>query len=208
MIEVKEVSCRLKNRVILDQISLHLQAKKCYGFVGHNGCGKTMLFRAIAGLLRYTDGEVLIDGKKIGHDIDFIGDCGTIIGETAFINHLSGYDNLLILAQIRQKISSKEIEEAFAKVGLSHAMHEKYKNYSLGMKQRLRIAQAIMEDPKVLILDEPFNGLDKQGTKEIQDLLLTYKKRGKTILLTSHDERDIERLCDEVFEMSQGRLQN
>lgn len=207
MIEVNALSCQLKNKVILDQISLNLEPQKCYGFVGHNGCGKTMLFRAIAGLLRYTEGQIIVNGKQIGKDVDFIEDCGTIIGETTFINHLSGYDNLLILAQIKKKISSSQIEEALEQVGLSYAMNEKYKNYSLGMKQRLRIAQAIMEDPKILILDEPFNGLDKQGTKEIQDLLLSYKQKGKTILLTSHDERDIELLCDKVFELSNGRLQ-
>ncbi len=206
MIQVRNISFYIKGKKVLDDVSINLYNGKCYGFIGHNGCGKTMLFRCISGLLRVDKGEIFVNGKKIGINQDFIEECGTIIGETTFINHLSGYDNLLILAQIKQEISEEDIQATLEKVGLGHAMYEKYKNYSLGMKQRLRIAQAIMENPRVLILDEPFNGLDKQGTKEIQNLLLDYKKEGKMILLTSHDERDIQLLCDEVFELNQGRL--
>lgn len=206
MIQVRNISSYIKGKKVLDNVSINLYNGKCYGFIGHNGCGKTMLFRCISGLLRVDKGEIFVNGKKIGTDQDFIEECGTIIGETTFINHLSGYDNLLILAQIKQEISEEDIQATLEKVGLRHAMYEKYKNYSLGMKQRLRIAQAIMENPRILILDEPFNGLDKQGTKEIQNLLLDYKKEGKMILLTSHDERDIQLLCDEVFELNQGRL--
>lgn len=206
MIQVRNISFYIKGKKVLDDVSINLYNGKCYGFIGHNGCGKTMLFRCISGLLRVDKGEIFVNGKKIGINQDFIEECGTIIGETTFINHLSGYDNLLILAQIKQEISEEDIQATLEKVGLGHAMYEKYKNYSLGMKQRLRIAQAIMENPRILILDEPFNGLDKQGTKEIQNLLLDYKKEGKMILLTSHDERDIQLLCDEVFELNQGRL--
>ena len=196
MIQVRNISFYIKGKKVLDDVSINLYNGKCYGFIGHNGCGKTMLFRCISGLLRVDKGEIFVNGKKIGINQDFIEECGTIIGETTFINHLSGYDNLLILAQIKQEISEEDIQATLEKVGLGHAMYEKYKNYSLGMKQRLRIAQAIMENPRVLILDEPFNGLDKQGTKEIHNLLVDDKKEGKMILLTSHEEWDRQLLCD------------
>ena len=165
-----------------------------------------MLFRAITGLMQVDSGCVEINGVEIGKEQNFIKDAGTIIGESTFINSLSGYENLLILAEIQNKIGKEDILEVLKKVGLIEAKDKKFKNYSLGMKQRLRIAQAIMEDPSILILDEAFNGLDKEGTREIQELLLNYKKMGKTILLTSHNERDIELLCDEVFELNRGKL--
>lgn len=206
MIEIKNINKKIKNQVILDNISLILNEGKCYGFIGNNGSGKTMLFRAITGLMQVDNGSIKINGIEIGKEQDFIKDAGTIIGESTFINSLSGYDNLLILAEIQNKIGKEDILEVLKKVELIEAKDKKFKSYSLGMKQRLRIAQAIMENNSILILDEPFNGLDKEGTREIQELLLNYKKMGKTILLTSHDERDIELLCDEVFELNSGKL--
>lgn len=206
MIEIKNINKKIKNQVILDNISLILNEGKCYGFTGNNGSGKTMLFRAITGLMKVDNGSIKINGIEIGKEQDFIKDAGTIVGESTFINGLSGYENLLILAEIQNKIGKEDILEVLKKVGLIEAKDKKFKSYSLGMKQRLRIAQAIMENPYILILDEPFNGLDKEGTREIQELLLDYKKMGKTILLTSHDERDIQLLCDEVFELNNGKL--
>ena len=206
MINIKNISKKIKKQVVLEDISLSLNKGNCYGFIGNNGSGKTMLFRAITGLMQVDSGCVEINGVEIGKEQNFIKDAGTIIGESTFINSLSGYENLLILAEIQNKIGKEDILEVLKKVGLIEAKDKKFKNYSLGMKQRLRIAQAIMEDPSILILDEAFNGLDKEGTREIQELLLNYKKMGKTILLTSHNERDIELLCDEVFELNRGKL--
>lgn len=206
MINIKNISKKIKKQVVLEDISLSLNKGNCYGFIGNNGSGKTMLFRAITGLMQVDSGCVEINGVEIGKEQNFIKDAGTIIGESTFINSLSGYENLLILAEIQNKIGKEDILEILKKVGLIEAKDKKFKNYSLGMKQRLRIAQAIMEDPSILILDEAFNGLDKEGTREIQELLLNYKKMGKTILLTSHNERDIELLCDEVFELNRGKL--
>jgi len=206
MINIKNISKKIKKQVVLEDISLFLNKGNCYGFIGNNGSGKTMLFRAITGLMQVDSGCVEINGVEIGKEQNFIKDAGTIIGESTFINSLSGYENLLILAEIQNKIGKEDILEVLKKVGLIEAKDKKFKNYSLGMKQRLRIAQAIMEDPSILILDEAFNGLDKDGTREIQELLLNYKKMGKTILLTSHNERDIELLCDEVFELNSGKL--
>lgn len=206
MINIKNISKKIKKQVVLEDISLFLNKGKCYGFIGNNGSGKTMLFRAITGLMQVDSGCVEINGVEIGKEQNFIKDAGTIIGESTFINSLSGYENLLILAEIQNKIGKEDVLKILKKVGLIEAKDKKFKNYSLGMKQRLRIAQAIMEDPSILILDEPFNGLDKEGTREIQELLLNYKKMGKTILLTSHNERDIQLLCDEVFELNSGKL--
>ncbi|SDZ48426.1 ABC-2 type transport system ATP-binding protein [Evansella caseinilytica] len=205
-IEINEVSKTIKNQTVLDNISVQLEKGNCYGFVGANGCGKTMLFRALCGFMRLDNGEITVDGKKIGKDDDFISNAGIIIGEPRFLDNLSGYENLLALAQIRKAISEQHIVHTLEVVGLLNAKDKKVRKYSLGMKQRLRIAQAMMEDPEILVLDEPFNGLDKTGTHEIQQLLLQYKQAEKTILLTSHDERNIELLCDKVFEMDNGRI--
>lgn len=205
-IEINEISKTIKKQIILDNISVKLEKGNCYGFVGANGSGKTMLFRAICGFMEIDKGEITVDSKKIGKDVDFISNAGVIIGEPGFLNNLSGYDNLLTLAQIRKVISEQQILHSLDVVGLLEAKDKKVRKYSLGMKQRLRISQAIMEDPEILVLDEPFNGLDKEGTYEIQQLLLQYSKAGKTILLTSHDERDIALLCDKSFEMDNGRI--
>lgn len=205
-IKVKNIKKTIKNQLVLDNITIDLEKQKCYGFVGRNGCGKTMLFRAICGFMELDEGSVSIDGKQIGKDQDFIKNAGIIVGETTFLNSLTGYENLLALAEIQNKISQAEILETLSIVNLSKEKGKKYGKYSLGMKQRLRIAQAIMEDPEILVLDEPFNGLDKTGVQEIRSLIQMFKEKGKTILLTSHNEEDITMLCDEVIEMDQGRI--
>ncbi|WHY86519.1 ATP-binding cassette domain-containing protein [Neobacillus novalis] len=207
-IEVKEVSKESRNSKVLDHITLQLKKGKTYGFVGYNGSGKTMLFKAICGLTRITSGTIKVNGKFIGKDVDFIENTGVIIESPEFMNGLTGPENLKLLAEIQNKINEKEILHYFQMVGLGGHEKKKVSKYSLGMKQRLRIAQAIMEDPEILILDEPFNGLDKRGVEEIHKLLLEYKISGKTILLTSHHEGDIELLCDEVFELDKGRIFN
>ena len=197
---------KINEQTILEDISLNLESGKCYGFVGNNGCGKTMLLRAICGYKNIDSGTVEINHKIIGKDVDFIDDAGIIIGEMQFMNALSGFDNLKILAEIKKKITDKEILEIMKIFGIYGARQKKVKKYSLGMKQRLRLAQAFMEEPKILILDEPFNGLDKDGIAEVQAQILSQKRKGNTILLTCHDDRNINLLCDEVYEMDNGRI--
>lgn len=206
MIQLKQVTKRLKDQVILNNISVDLSQGKCYGIVGYNGCGKTMLLRAICGFMKIDSGEVIVDGKRIGKDQDFLPEAGVIIGETGFLNGRTGFENLKILAEIRNRITDEEILEAMDSVGIQYAKDKKVKKYSLGMKQRLRLAQALMEDCGTLVLDEPFNALDKEGVQEIQQCLLQAKSKGKTILLTSHDDRNITLLCDRVLEMANGEI--
>jgi ABC-2 type transport system ATP-binding protein len=208
LIEVMAVSKKVKNSNLLDQITLHLEKGKTYGFIGYNGSGKSMLFKAICGLTRITSGSIIVDGKHVGKDVDFIENAGVIIESPEFMNGLTGLANLKHLAEIQNKIDEIEILKVLKKVGLGGHEKKKVSKYSLGMKQRLRIAQAIMENPEILILDEPFNGLDKRGVEEIHNLLLEYKASGKTILLTSHHESDIDLLCDKVFELEKGKIIN
>lgn len=204
-IELKNVSKKINGAEILNNVSLEISKGTCCGFIGRNGCGKTMLLRAVCGFMK-CDGDIFINGQKIGEDISFINNAGIIIGETTFIGSMTGLENLKILAEIQKIISEEQIKESLKAVGLESVSNKKYRKYSLGMKQRLRIAQAIMEDPNILILDEPFNGLDKNGCEEISTLLEEYKKQGKTILLTSHNDEDIKRLCDKTFEMDKGEI--
>lgn len=204
MIKIKKFSKTLKKQKVLDDINLELEDGKCYGFIGYNGCGKTMLLRAACGYIRPDEGEVEIDGKPLLNK--YISDAGVIIGEPQFIGNYTGMENLEILAAVRKKIYKTEIEDWLKRINLYDDRHKKYKTYSLGMKQKLRIVQAFMEEPKYLILDEPFNALDKKSVAIVEQMIEEEKKKGKTILMTSHDERNIQRLCDLVYEMEEGKL--
>ncbi|MCI6205191.1 MAG: ATP-binding cassette domain-containing protein [Lachnospiraceae bacterium] len=206
MITLHNVSKRIKGQEILQNISIEMEEGKCYGFIGNNGCGKTMLLRAVCGYMNIDSGTITINDKQIGRDIDFIRNAGIIIGETQFINSMSGFDNLKILAEIQKKIGDKEIYDVLKQMGLYENRDKKVRKYSLGMKQRLRLAQAFMENPDILVLDEPFNALDKDTVVDVQKKIENEKNKGKTILLTSHDERNISILCDTVFEMDCGRI--
>lgn len=206
MITLYNVSKRIKGQEILQNISIEMEEGKCYGFIGNNGCGKTMLLRAVCGYMNIDSGTITINDKQIGRDIDFIRNAGIIIGETQFINSMSGFDNLKILAEIQKKIGDKEIYDVLKQMGLYENRDKKVRKYSLGMKQRLRLAQAFMENPDILVLDEPFNALDKDTVVDVQKKIENEKNKGKTILLTSHDERNISILCDTVFEMDCGRI--
>lgn len=206
MITLHNVSKRIKDQEILQNISIEMEEGKCYGFIGNNGCGKTMLLRAVCGYMNIDSGTITINDKQIGRDIDFIRNAGIIIGETQFINSMSGFDNLKILAEIQKKIGDKEIYDVLKQMGLYENRDKKVRKYSLGMKQRLRLAQAFMENPDILVLDEPFNALDKDTVVDVQKKIENEKNKGKTILLTSHDERNISILCDTVFEMDCGRI--
>ena len=205
-IELIHVTKKFGQELVLKEVNLTLEQGRVYGIVGNNGSGKTVLMKCICGFLIPTTGLIQVFGSSIGQDVDFPESLGVIIETPGFLTNLTGRKNLEILAGMRRKIGPAEILQVLGKVGLDPALKKPVANYSLGMRQRLGIAQAIMEDPKLLILDEPFNGLDKHGVGEIRKLLLELKEEGKTILLASHNEEDIRILCDEVYEMDGGVL--
>ncbi len=186
---------------VLEDVNLTIEKGKIFGVVGNNGSGKTVLMKCICGFLQADSGKITVNGKVIGKDCDFPESLGMIIETPGFLPNISGYKNLKILAGLKAAIGKKEILDSFERVGLDPHMKKHVAKYSLGMRQRLGIAQAIMEDPDVLILDEPFNGLDKTGVKHMRELLKELKNQGKSILLASHNAQDIEELCDDVHEM-------
>lgn len=205
MIEIKGLSKKIKKNLIIDNVTLSFEKGKTYGFYGPNGSGKTMIFRAICGLIKPTEGEIYIDGKKLHKDMDFPESVGILIEGPGFIDYLTGFENLKILADIRNKISDDDISNMIRQVGLNPLDKRKYKEYSLGMKQRLGIAQAIMESPSILILDEPTNALDEEAIKMVHDLIRKEKEKGTTIFLASHNKNDIDELCDEIFYVYEGK---
>lgn len=207
VIETKDLSKSFKKKIIFQSVSLSLEKGKAYGFVGHNGSGKSILFKILSGLLSPENGEIKIFGKTLGKEIDFPPNTGIIIETPQFLEDYSGIKNLQYLAAIQNKITDTTIKITLERVGLDPENRQPVKKYSLGMKQKLGIAQAIMENPSLLILDEPFNGLDKTSVQNIRSLLLELKKNGVTILLTSHIQKDIELICDEVFEFNEKRLE-
>ncbi len=207
MITVKNVSLKIKKDMILRDINVEFDDGKIHGIIGRNGSGKTMLMKCICGFIRPTEGEITVAGKRIGVDCDFPESVGVIIETPEFIPYYSGYKNLKLLADIRRKITADDIKRSIELVGLDPNLKKPVKKYSLGMRQRLGLAQAIMEDPDLLILDEPMNGLDKDGVGEMRKYLLDLKAQGKTILIASHSSEDIELLCDGVVEMDRGRME-
>ena len=207
MIEVKNVGLILQKNEILKDISVHFERGKIHGLIGRNGSGKTMLMKCICGFVKLTLGEILVDGKRIGKDCDFPKNAGIIIETPGFIAYYSGYKNLKLLADLRGKISREDIRKTMEKVGLNPDLKRHVRKYSLGMRQRLGLAQAIMENPDLLVLDEPMNGLDKDGVADMRQYLLDLKSQGKTILIASHSAEDIDILCDTVCEMDKGKLE-
>ena len=206
MISVKNLGLTLNRTVILKNINAEFEYGRIYGLVGRNGSGKTMLMKCITGLVRPTEGTVEIDGRTIGKDIDFPESLGIIIETPGFIPDYSGFRNLKLLAELKGKIGKEEIKDAMITVGLDPEKRLPVKKYSLGMRQRLGIAQALMEKPKIYILDEPMNGLDRSGVEEIRKLRLTLKQEGCLLILASHSREDVEILCDVVYEMDAGVL--
>lgn len=206
IISVQGVTKVYGQQVVLKNVSLSCTGGKIYGLIGRNGSGKTVLLKCICGIVQPTDGEISVWGKRIGKDVDFPDNIGFIIETPGFLPHESGLSNLKNLAAIQKKIGIHEIRENMKLVGLDPDLKKPVGKYSLGMRQRLGIAQAIMEKPKLLILDEPMNGLDNQGVADVRELLLALKKSGVTILLASHFKDDIAYLCDEVYQMDAGIL--
>ena len=205
-IEVQNVVKRFRDQVVLKNVSISFEKGQIHGIVGRNGSGKTVLFKCICGLMHPEEGVIFVNGKRVGRDVDMPEDIGAIIEAPGFLPNYSGYKNLRFLANIRRKIGKEEILNVLRTVGLDPESRKHVGKYSLGMRQRLGIAQAIMEDPEILILDEPMNGLDNAGVQDIRALLLELKAQGKTILLASHNHEDIAALCDTVHEMDGGVL--
>jgi len=205
-IEINHLHVSFGEEKILKDICHSFEAGKIHGIVGNNGSGKTVLFKCICGLIIPSGGTVSIDGKIIGKDLDFPRSLGCLIENPGFLPGYSGFNNLRFLASIKNTIGKDKIIESIKEVGLDPYEKKHVEKYSLGMKQRLGIAQALMEDPELLILDEPLNGLDKNGSAEIKKMLKTYKNDKRIILITSHNAIDIEELCDTVSEMDNGVL--
>lgn len=204
IVDVQKISKSFGSEQVLKDVSLQLEKGKIHGIIGRNGSGKTVLMKCICGFLRPTSGAVKVFGKTIGMDCDFAPDTGMLIETPGFLSHETGMNNLKWLAKLGKGASKDWISDLIRMVGLDPAMKKKVGQYSLGMRQRLGIAQALLDDPSLLILDEPMNGLDKTGVKDIRALLLFLKEQGKTILLASHFAQDIDELCDTVYEMDQG----
>lgn len=205
-VRLNNVTKSFKKEQVLKGITHSFEQGKIHGIMGFNGSGKTVMFKCICGFLKPDSGAVIVQDRRIGKDGDFPESVGMIIESPGFLPHVSGYANLKRLAAIRNKVSDEQIRENIARVGLDPFSKKKVGQYSLGMRERLGIAQAIMEDPKLLVLDEPFNGLDKRGAQDVCDLLDELRGRGRTILVAAHNMMEIEYLCDTVCEMDAGVL--
>lgn len=205
-IRISNLNKKIKNNTILKDINLSVKKGYIYGIIGRNGSGKTMLFRAISGLIKPTSGEIFIDSKKLHKDISFPESIGIIIEQPGFWEDYTGFENLRILASIKNIITEKEIKDTIKRVGLDPNDTRDYKKYSLGMKQRLAVAQAIMEKPDLIILDEPTNGLDDEGVSLVREILIGERDRGATILIASHNREDIDILADKKYRMDLGSI--
>lgn len=206
LIEVENAVKEFKETVVLRNVSVNFESGKIYGLIGRNGSGKTVLLKCICGFLPLTSGVIRVDGKIIGKEIEVPEDIGIIIEEPGFLANYSGFQNLKMLASLKGKADRKLLEDVLIKVGLDPRSSKKAGKYSMGMRQRLGIAQAIMDEPHILILDEPMNGLDAGGVEEIRKLLLSLRHEERTIIITSHNSEDIRVLCDEVYEMDGGLI--
>ena len=206
-ISIKNLTKKFKEAVVLDDVSIDFETGKVHGLIGRNGSGKTMLMKCICGIVPPTSGEIYVNEQRIGKDTDIPKNVGVIIETPGFIPNYSAYNNLKFLAILNKKIGKAEIRDAIKSVGLNPDDKKHVGKFSLGMRQRLGLAQAIMEDPELFILDEPMNGLDKDGVKDMRQYLLDLKAKGKTILIASHSAEDIDILCDTVCEMDKGKLE-
>lgn len=206
MIEVKHVSLDYKGNKILEDVNLTVKKGEICGLVGRNGSGKTVLMKCICGFIPLKSGEIIVDEKVVGKDIDFPESMGLIIEYPVFAENKTGLQNLLLLASIKKIVSKDTIINYMDTVNLDPLLKTKVKKYSLGMKQKLAIIQALMEDPDILILDEPFNSLDEESVKLVREILLKEKEKGKAIIISSHNKEDIELLCDKVYEMKRKIL--
>ena len=205
-VHVRNVTKTIKGVKVLDDISIDIPSGSVTGLRGINGSGKTMLMRAVCGLIGLDDGRIEVDGKRVGVDVDSPPSVGLLIENPGFIDGFSGFDNLWLLAQLTGRIGSREVESALELVGLKSARDKAYRTYSLGMKQRLGIAAAIMESPDFVVLDEPTNALDESGVALIQDIVHAQADRGAAVLVASHDAAVLSSLADRIYELYEGRI--
>lgn len=205
-IEFRDYTKILGMNTVIDDVSLEMYSGNVYGLKGQNGSGKTMLMRAICGLILPTEGDVIIDGKIIGKDISFPESVGLLLENPSFINGYSGFKNLKMIASIKNKIDDSKIAETMKKVGLDPNDKRPYRKYSLGMKQKLGIACAIMEEPDLIILDEPLNALDEAGADNVKAVVKEAKERGALVIVTCHDKEELNNLADEIFILDGGRI--
>lgn len=206
VIDVENITKNVKGQNLIDNISLRVKKGSIIGIIGRNGSGKTVLLKCICGFMKTSSGKIFVRGEQVGENAKLASGIGILIENPGFLGCYSGYRNLKFLADIEHKIGKKEIREYMELVGLDPDNRKPVKHYSLGMKQRLAIAQSIMEDQDILILDEPMNGLDSKGINDMRKIFLKLKEEGKTILLTSHIKEDMDILCDEVYSMESGNL--
>lgn len=204
MVEIKNYCKSIKSRPILNNVSYNFEYGKIYGIYGHNGSGKTILLRAIAGLLVPDSGSVVIDGKVLHKDMSFPPSIGIVIENMNLLPQYNAFDNLKILGKIKKTATDEDITTALERVGLKSDL--KVKKFSLGMKQRLNIAQAVFEKQKIILLDEPTNALDNDGVQLIYKLLKEEKERGALVVITTHHKEDLEEICDVVLKMTEGEL--
>ena len=207
-VETKSLTKKIGNEIILKDVNTKFENKKIYGIVGRNGSGKTMFLKSLCGFLTPTSGTVLINQKDIYKEEMFSNNVGISFSNSNYIKDLTGFENLELIANIKKQISKEDIIDALKKVNLLKEKDKKYGKYSLGMKQKLDIAQAIMEKPEILLLDEPFNGLDDESVKLIKKLIIDLKNSGNTIIIATHIKDDIENFCDEVIRFDMGTIVN
>ncbi len=205
-IQIKEMSKRFKDNILYEGVNLSVPRGQTVGIVGANGAGKSVLFKLIAGL-DYTDaGKIYVRGREVGRNLSFPKDLGLLVNQPGFIEFYDGFSNLKLLAEIQGKIDDEKIRHYMRLIGLNPDDKSRVKTYSSGMKQKLGIVQAIMEDQTIVILDEPFNTLDYQTNAETLRILLSLKKEGKTLLLTSHQHDILEKICDQIYVISNRKI--
>lgn len=207
MIKLEHVSKEIDNNLVLDDINIIFKRGKTYALVGKNGSGKTMLLRLLCNLIRPSKGNVTIENEQLDEAI-YKYNFGVLIEKPKFLNDLTGYENLELLASIKKVITNEDILSILDEVNLGEEKDKRYSKYSLGMKQKLAIAQAFMENPSIILLDEPFNGLDSKSTDKIRKLILSKKTKDNLIIIATHNDKDIELLCDEVIYMTDGKINN
>lgn len=205
-LEVNQISKTIGNNEILSEISFQMERGKIYGLMGINGSGKTMLMRCLCGLVHPSAGEILIEGKKLGKELDFPQSLGALIESPGFIEHYNALDNMTELASIKGIADLEHIKSVLEEVGLDARERKKVKKYSLGMRQKLGIAIAFMEEPEMLVLDEPFNALDQASVEKVKKMIMDRKNKGALIVLSCHDKEILEHLSDEIYQIENGRI--
>jgi len=205
-IEVKNLSKKFKKNIVLENLNMKLENGNIYGLNGRNGTGKSVFLKILCGLYKPTTGEILFNGKSYNKNSLHIPNIRALIEKPSFFPELTGYENLLLLAKIQNKIGNREIEDSLRKVNLYSEKDKKYSEYSLGMKQKLGIAQVLMENPDIIILDEPFNGIEEKSVEKISDILKEEKKQGKLIIISTHIKEDLNNLSDKIYYFDNGQV--